>query len=105
MSVQASPFSVEDTNRILGVMLSEIQSLRMTDAQQAVAAAGIIVTAQYWHPFRTQVNDAFQQMTVDDRLIALRILGGTCPATSESELCSRSTALSMWTAHSPQLQF
>jgi hypothetical protein len=76
MSVQASPFSVEDTNRILGVMLSEIQSLRMTDAQQAVAAAGIIVTAQYWHPFRTQVNDAFQQMTVDDRLIALRILGG-----------------------------
>jgi len=49
--------------------------LRMTDAQRAVSAAGIIVTAQHWHPFRTQVHAAFQRMTVEDRLIALRIIG------------------------------
>jgi hypothetical protein len=75
MSIQASQISEQDTDRILGVLLSEIQSLGMTNAQSLVAAAGIIVSAQHWQLFRAHVNTAFRRMPLDDRLIVLGIIG------------------------------
>ena len=70
-----SMLSDEDANRILGVMLSEIQSLGMTEAQRLAAAAGINVAAEYWLPFRAAVDAAFRRMTPEERMIGLRILG------------------------------
>jgi len=70
-----SPLTEEDTSRILGVLLSEIQGLGMTQAQRIAAAAGINVTEAHWQPFRSTVVHAFNRMDYENRVIVLRILG------------------------------
>jgi hypothetical protein len=66
-----------DLSRVLGVMLSGLHGLGMTQARRVVSEAGIVGLGQiqHWVPFDGAVESAFFQMDSEQRLISLKIIG------------------------------
>lgn len=68
----------QEVRRLFGVTLSELrESMSLTDARSAVAAAGITdinAPKQYWDPFLAAVDTAFNQLEPAAKLAALRVL-------------------------------
>ncbi len=69
--------SEEEIGRLFGVLLAELRTLSLTNARAVVARAGITgvnAPKQYWDPFLTGVEQAFQRLDVAARVTAVRIL-------------------------------
>lgn len=60
--------SEEEIGRLLGVLLSELRQLSLTNARTEVAEAGITgvnAPKQYWDPFIAGVEAAFYRLDPD----------------------------------------